>query len=53
MDIKHMSKQLRQTLKRYNWLYSHYIPQKALYHQSPISVMKEWEIKRPSYLISG
>lgn len=38
---------LEQTLTRYNWLYNHHVPQKALHHQSPISVMKEWQIKRP------
>ncbi|WP_027961494.1 integrase core domain-containing protein, partial [Halomonas halodenitrificans] len=38
---------LEQTLKRYAWLYNHHIPQKALHHQSPIAVMKEWQIKRP------
>ena len=38
---------LEQTLKRYTWLYNHHIPQKALHHQSPIEVMKEWQTKRP------
>ncbi|QFT85268.1 hypothetical protein FIU88_09800 [Halomonas sp. THAF12] len=38
---------LEQTLKRYMWLYNHHIPQKALHHQSPIVVMKEWQAKRP------
>ncbi|SFU01762.1 integrase core domain-containing protein, partial [Halomonas saccharevitans] len=38
---------LEQTLKRYTWLYNHHIPQKALHHQSPIAVMKEWQAKRP------
>ncbi|MDP4559177.1 IS481 family transposase, partial [Halomonas meridiana] len=28
-------------------LYNHHIPQKALHHQSPITVMKEWQLKRP------
>ena len=31
---------LEQTLKRYNWLYNHHIPQKALHHQSPVAMMK-------------
>lgn len=30
------SEDLEQTLKRYMWLYNHYIPQKALHHQSPL-----------------
>ncbi|QJQ95216.1 MULTISPECIES: IS481 family transposase [Halomonadaceae] len=38
---------LEQTLKRYCWLYNHHISQKALYHQSPIAAMKEWQAKRP------
>lgn len=38
---------LEQTLKRYGWLYNHHIPQKALYHLSPIAAMKEWQVKRP------
>ena len=38
---------LEQTLKRYTWLYNHHIPQKALHHQTPIAVMKEWQIKCP------
>lgn len=38
---------LEQTLKRYTWLYNYHIPQKALHHQSPIAVMKEWQTKRP------
>ncbi|MBZ5875235.1 IS481 family transposase, partial [Chromohalobacter salexigens] len=38
---------LEQTLKRYTWLYNHHIPQKALHHQSPIAMMKEWQTKRP------
>ncbi|TDR52044.1 integrase-like protein [Halomonas ventosae] len=37
---------LQQTLKHYMWLYNHHIPQKALHHQSPIAVMKEWHAKR-------
>lgn len=32
---------LKQTLKRYAWLYNHHIPQKALHHLSPIAAMKE------------
>ncbi|MFG6179342.1 IS481 family transposase, partial [Halomonas sp. THAF12] len=28
-------------------LYNHHIPQKALHHQSPIAMMKEWQTKRP------
>ncbi|MFC0311871.1 hypothetical protein ACFFHB_09715, partial [Chromohalobacter canadensis] len=27
--------------------YNHHIPQKALHHQSPIAMMKEWQTKRP------
>ena len=42
---------LEQTLKRYTWLYNHYIPQKALHHQSPIAAMIEWEAKRPAPFI--
>lgn len=38
---------LEQTLKRYTWLYNYHIPQKALHHQSPIAVMKEWQTRRP------
>jgi len=38
---------MEQTLKRYTWLYNYHIPQKALHHQSPIEVMKEWQTKRP------
>ncbi|MFC0311333.1 hypothetical protein ACFFHB_06960, partial [Chromohalobacter canadensis] len=26
---------------------NHHIPQKALHHQSPIAMMKEWQTKRP------
>lgn len=41
------SEDLKQTLKRYCWLYNHHISQKALNHQPPIKAMKEWQEKRP------
>lgn len=41
------SEDLKQTLKRYCWLYNHHIPQKALNHQPPIEAMKGWQEKRP------
>ncbi|SFU97577.1 Integrase core domain-containing protein [Halomonas korlensis] len=37
---------LKQTLKRYGWLYNHHIPQKALHYQSPIAAIKDWQAKR-------
>lgn len=41
------SEDLKQTLKRYCWLYNHHIPQKALNHHPPIEAMKGWQEKRP------
>lgn len=38
---------LETTLKRYNWLYNHYINQKALHHRTPIDAMKQWQQDRP------
>ena len=38
---------LRQTLKRYVYLYNHHIPQQALGHHAPIYALKEWQLKRP------
>lgn len=35
------SEDLEETLKCYAWLYNQHIPQKALYHQSPIAAIKE------------
>ena len=41
------SEDLEITLKRYNWLYNHQIPQRALNHQPPIQAMKQWQADRP------
>lgn len=38
---------LKQTLKRYAWLYNHHIPKQVLRHQSPMAAMKGWQVKRP------
>lgn len=38
---------LEQTLKCYARLNDQHIPQNALYHQSPIAVMKEWQSMLP------
>ena len=39
--------ELEQTLKRYAWLYNSQIPQKALNHQAPIQMLKQWQSDRP------
>lgn len=42
---------LRQTLLRYQTIYNHHIPQKALGHVSPIQALKQWQKKRPELFV--
>lgn len=38
---------LETTLRRYAYLYNYHIPQKALGHQTPISALKDWQVRQP------
>jgi hypothetical protein len=42
---------IEQTLKRYCHLFNHYIPQKALRHQTPIRALKSWQQDHPDLFI--
>jgi hypothetical protein len=35
------------TLHRYVWLYNQHLPQKALNHQTPQTVLKRWQESHP------
>ena len=42
---------LRETLKNYQKIYNHHLPQKALGHVSPVQALKQWQQKRPDIFV--
>ena len=42
---------LRETLKNYQKIYNHHLPQKALGHVAPVQALKQWQHKRPDIFV--